>query len=111
MQVVRIENFSLEQLLSAADFRVNFDVALVFSTKYEPEHPLLERWDAWDRLKQKFFGYERDLPTEVAAQILGGHVVFAQMRRGQRVAVIELKRAEVLDAATRRQDLLHHSAF
>jgi hypothetical protein len=111
MQVVRIENFSLEQVLSAADFRANFDVALVFSTKYEPEHPLLERWDAWDGLKKKFFGYERDLPTEVAAQILGGHVVFAQIRRGQRVAVIELRRAEVLDAATRRQDLLRHSAF
>jgi 4-amino-4-deoxy-L-arabinose transferase-like glycosyltransferase len=104
MQVVRIENFSLEQVLSAADFRANFDVALVFSTKYEPEHPLLERWDAWDRLKQKFFGYERDLPTEVAAKILGGRVVFAQKRRGQRVAVIQLNRAEVLDAADTREN-------
>jgi 4-amino-4-deoxy-L-arabinose transferase-like glycosyltransferase len=103
MQVVRVENFSLEQVLSAADFRASFDVALVFSTKYEPERPLLERWDAWDRLKQKFFGYERDLPTEVAAQILGGRVVFAQKRRGQRVAVIQLNRAEVLDAADRRE--------
>src|ERR1700745_1460794 len=97
MQVVRIENFSLEQLLSAADFRTNFDVGLVFLTKYEPEHPLLERWAAWDRLKQKFFGFQRDLPTELAAQILGGHVVFVQKRRGQRVAVIELSRAEVFD--------------
>ncbi len=99
MQVVRIENFSLEQLLSAADFRDNYDVALVFSTKYEPEHPLLERWAAWENLKKKFFGYERDLPTEVAAQLLGGHVVYAQNRRGQRVAVIELSRAEVLNAS------------
>ena len=104
MQVVRIENFSLEQILSAADFRANFDVALVFSTKYEPEHPLLERWDAWDRLKQKFFGYERDLPTAVAAQILGGRVVLEQKRRGQRVAVIQLNRAEVLDAANGREN-------
>jgi hypothetical protein len=101
MQVVRIENFSLEQVLSAADFRSNFDVALVFSTKYEPEHPLLARWNVWDQLKEKFFGYERDLPTELAAQILGGHVVFAQKRQGQRVAVIEIRRAEVLDAAKR----------
>ena len=104
MQVVRIENFSLEQILSAADFRANLDVALVFSTKYEPEHPLLERWDAWDRLKQKFFGYERDLPTAVAAQILGGRVVLEQKRRGQRVAVIQLNRAEVLDAANGREN-------
>jgi hypothetical protein len=104
LQVVRIENFSLEQVLSAAEFRANFDVALVFSTKYEPEHPLLKRWGAWDRLKEKFFGYERDLPADVAAQILGGRVVFAQKRRGQRVAVIELSHAEVLDAANRRED-------
>jgi len=76
----------------------------VFSTKYEPEHPLLERWDAWDRLKQKFFGYERDLPTAVAAQILGGRVVLEQKRRGQRVAVIQLNRAEVLDAANGREN-------
>src|SRR5215831_4262980 len=43
MQVVRIEDFSLEQVLSAADFRSHFDVAFVFSTKYEPRHPLLDR--------------------------------------------------------------------
>jgi hypothetical protein len=104
MQVVRIENFSLEQLLSAADFRTNFDVALVFSTKYEPEHPLLGRWAAWDRLKQKFFGYERDLPTETAAELLGGHIVYAQKRRGQRVAVIELSRAEIFNAVNTRKN-------
>jgi hypothetical protein len=31
-------------------------------------------------------------------------VVFAQKRRGQRVAVIQLNRAEVLDAANRREN-------
>ena len=44
VQVVRIEDFSLEQVLSAADFRSHFEVALVFSTKYEPARPLLDRW-------------------------------------------------------------------
>ena len=46
VQVVRIEDFSLDEVLSAADFRSHFEVALVFSTKYEPAHPLLDRWDA-----------------------------------------------------------------
>src|SRR6201997_3370719 len=69
LQVVRIEDFSLEQALSAAEFRSNFDVALVFSTKYEPAHPLLDRWRTWARLKRQFFGYERDLPPAVAAQM------------------------------------------
>jgi hypothetical protein len=98
MQVVRIEDFSLEQVLSAAEFRQNFDVAFVFSTKYEPTHPLLERWERWTTLKRRFFGYERDLPAEAAARILGGRVVFSEQRIGERVAVIEIERSKVLDA-------------
>ena len=98
MQVVRIEDFSLEQVLSAADFRDHFDVALVFSTKYEPKRPLLERWEKWTELKHRFFGYERDLPAAAAAQILGGRIVFAEERQGQRVAVIEMKQEQILDA-------------
>jgi hypothetical protein len=98
MQVFRIEDFSLEQVISAADFRQNFDVALVFSTKYEPAHPLLDRWQAWAELKHRFFGYERDLPTAAAAQILGGKVVYSEQRDGQRIAVIEIEKPQVFDA-------------
>jgi hypothetical protein len=106
MQVVRIEDFSLEQVVSAADFRPNFDVAFVFSTKYEPRRPLLERWPKWTELKHRFFGYERDLPAEAAAHILGGRVVFAVERRGQRVAVIEMERAEIFNAESSPQNPL-----
>lgn len=98
MQVVRIEDFSLEQIISAADFRSNFDVALVFSTKYEPAHPMLERWQEWTEMKRRFFGYERDLPPGAAARILGGHIVFSEERKGQWVAVIEMQREEFLNA-------------
>jgi hypothetical protein len=122
MQVVQIENFSLDEILSAADFnrnttRQNFDVALVFSTKYDPPHPWLERWldrpdsasgkgalaknslaKKWTDLKQRFFGYHRDLPPAAAAQILGGRIVFAEERKGQWVAVIEMKKDEVQEA-------------
>ena len=98
MKVFRIEDFSLEQVLSAADFRSNFDVALVFSTKYEPAHPLLDRWQTWTDLKRRFFGYERDLPGAAAAQILGGKIVFSEERNGQRISVIELERGEILNA-------------
>jgi hypothetical protein len=91
VQVVRVEDFSLEQVLSAADFRSHFEVALVFSTKYEPAHPLLERWQKWADWKRRFFGFHRDLPPEAAARILGGHVVFAEERKGQWIAVIEME--------------------
>lgn len=105
VQVVRIEDFSAEQVISAADFRDHYQVALVFSTKYEPEHPLLERfassggvaadWRArafarWQTLKRRFFGYHRDLPALLAAQVLGGHIVFSEARKGQWIAVIEM---------------------
>jgi hypothetical protein len=94
MQVVRIEDFTAEQLMSAVDLSSNFDVALVFSTKYEPRHALLERWQTWTELKTRFFGYHRDVPPAAAAQILGGHVVYADHRDGQWVAVIEMDRIE-----------------
>lgn len=98
LQVVRIEDFSLEQVLSAAEFRSHFDVAFVFSTKYEPRHPLLARLDTWVELKRRFFGYERDLPSAAAAQVLGGRIVFSEERHGQRVAVIEMEEPQVFNA-------------
>jgi len=103
MLVVRIEDFSLEQVLSAADFRSHFDAALVFSTKYEPpetllEHWTLQRWKKWEDAKTRFFGFHRDLPPAAAAQILGGHVVFSQERKGQWVAVIEMEKSEIENA-------------
>ncbi len=103
MQVVRIEDFSLEEVLSAADFRSHFEVALVFSTKYEPAHPLLDRWKTWTDLKRRFFGFHRDLPPAAAAQILGGNVVFKEERKGQWVAVIEMEQSEVQNAALHAQ--------
>ena len=98
MQVVRIEDFSLVQVISAADFRENFDVALVFSTKYEPARPLLGQWSAWTDLKRRFFGYEQDLPAPAAAQILGARIVFSAERKGQRIAVLEIEKPEILNA-------------
>lgn len=98
MQVVRIEDFSLEQMLSAADFRSHFQVALVFSTKYEPPHPLLERWTRWISLKRRFFGFHRDIPPAFAARILGGKLVFSEEHNGQWIAVIEMEQADILNA-------------
>lgn len=96
MRVVRIEDFSLDEMFSAADFRSNYDVALVFSTKYEPAPALWDRWRAFTEkrteLKSRFFGFHRDLPPAAAAQILGGHAVFSELRQGQWIAVIEMER-------------------
>jgi hypothetical protein len=101
VQVVRIEDFSPEEVLSAAEFRSHFDVALVFSTKYEPAHPLLDRWKSWEGLKRRFFGFHRDLPPVAISQILGGRIMFSEERKGQWVAVIEIQQEEVQNAAVR----------
>jgi dolichyl-phosphate-mannose-protein mannosyltransferase len=102
MRVVRIENFTLDEILSAADFRDNFssnyEVALIFSTKYEPGPAPWDRWQKWTELKSRYFGFHRDLPPAAAAQILGGPVIFSEQRQGQWIAVIEIKRTEIEEA-------------
>ena len=72
--------------------RDRFDIALVFSTKYEPSHPLLENWQAWQRVKEKFFGYHRDLLPDAIAQRLNGIVVYHDGRNGQWIAVIAMSK-------------------
>jgi len=99
MQVFRIGDFTVEQLMAAADFRSSFDVALVFSTKYEPPHPWFERWHTWQQWKNQFFGYHRDVPPAAAAQILGGRLVYSNRRKGQWVGVIEMERVEEAGAS------------
>jgi hypothetical protein len=86
--VLRIEDFTASQIDLAFAARGRFSEALVFSTKCQPAHPLLENWAAWQRLKERFFGYHRDmLPEEIAAR-LGGTIVFQKKASGQWVAVI-----------------------
>jgi hypothetical protein len=94
MRVVRIENFSLDEVLSAAGFRSNYEAALIFSTKYEPGPARWDHWRAWTELKTRFFGFHRDLPPAAVAQILGAHIVFSEQRSGQWIAVIEMDRVE-----------------
>jgi hypothetical protein len=106
MRVVRIENFSLDEVLSAADFRSaasrsNYEVAFIFSTKYEPGPAWWDHWQCWTELKTRFFGFHRDLPPAAAAGVLGGHVVFSEQRQGQWVAVIEMEKEGIQNAEVR----------
>jgi hypothetical protein len=108
MQVVRIEDFSLDEVLSAADFRSNYEAVLIFSTKYEPGPALWDRWRIWTGMKTRFFGFHLDLPPAAAARILGGHIVFSEQRHGQWLAVIEMERDEMQNAKARREQFLLH---
>lgn len=105
-RIVRIEDFTAEDVMGAAQERAQFDVALVFSTKYEPARPLLGHWPPWERIKARFFGYHRDLPPAIAAQLLGGRVVFTEASVGQWVAVIELEKVMEAKVSVSRQSLV-----
>lgn len=100
MRVLQIENFTVEEMISAADLPAKFDVALVFSTKYDPHHSMLENWRAWQRIKAEYFDYHRDVPPAAAAQLLGGRLVYADGRNGQWVGVIEME--QVVEARSNR---------
>jgi hypothetical protein len=86
--VLRIEDFTAPQVALASLAQERFDAALVFSTKYQPAHPLLENWTWWQRIKERFFGYHRDLSPDEIARRLGGTILYHNEANGQWVAVI-----------------------
>ncbi len=104
MQVVRIHDFSVEQVLSGADARSRFDVALVFSTKYEP-HSIFDRWALWRKWKAQYFDYHVDLTPEAIASVLGGSLVYVEYKRGEWVGIVELQKIE--EARLRTSGLFH----
>ncbi len=99
MQVVRIDDFSVEQVLSGVDARSRFDVALVFSTKYEP-HSIFDRWQLWRKWKAQYFDYHVDLTPEAIASVLGGSLVYVEYKRGEWVGIVELQKIEEADLRT-----------
>jgi hypothetical protein len=93
-RVSRIEDFSDPQIDLAVRGRDHYDVMVAFSTKYQPPHPLfgIENWETWQRIKEKFFGYHRDLLPEDIAQRAGGTIAYHKELNGQWIAVIALAR-------------------
>jgi hypothetical protein len=92
--VVPLEDFSAPQLLAAAHDTSQYDIVLLFATKYQPPHDLFRGFALWQRWQTRFFGYHHDLPPEMAAQLLGGRIIFRESRNGQWIALIAIERAE-----------------
>lgn len=68
--------------------RVPCSYALIFSTKFEPVYQVSEPW--WTRLQTRFFDYHRDLPPQVAAELLGGKIIWHAQRGQEWAAIIAL---------------------
>jgi len=99
LTVVRIENFSPLEIERAAQATDQFDVVFLFTTKWEPPHPLLQRLAFGKGLQERFFDYHEDVSPKVAADILGGRVVRYLNRNNEWVAIIAIEKVE--DAAAR----------
>jgi hypothetical protein len=83
--VIAAKDFSVSELLPARN--APFDVALVFSTKYEPRKPLFQsRW--WTAMSERFFDYHHDLTPEPISAIFGARIVWQDERNGQWIALI-----------------------
>ena len=90
--VYKLEDFSAAQIDRAADEPAKFSAALVFSTKYDPPHPLLSLGAKSKELDEKYFGLHHDLPPEEIAKRLGGQLVWESMDQGHWVALIRFER-------------------
>ena len=98
VDVYKLEDFTAAQVDRAAEEPGKFSAALVFSTKYDPPHPLFTLGAKSAELDEKYFGLHHDLPPEEIARRLGGQLVWENVDQGQWVALIRFER--VLAART-----------
>jgi len=103
IRVVTLENFSPTEIARAAGMRAQYDVVLMFSTKYEPGVNLFDKIPFWETISRRYFDYHRNVPPDLAAALLQGKLVKHWRRGGQWVAVIEIERAESASLEHRRR--------
>jgi len=85
IQVKQIHDYTAESLGVSAE--ADFSVLLAFSTKYEPDHPLIQsHW--WLEISKKYFDYHHDLQPEEIANLVEGRIVWQERRHGQWAAII-----------------------
>jgi hypothetical protein len=84
--IIAIDDFSAGQIAHAAEESQVYSVALVFSTKYDPDSPL-ERLSG-EALDERYFGLHHDLPPEEIARQLGGDLVWKRDDDGMWIALI-----------------------
>jgi 4-amino-4-deoxy-L-arabinose transferase-like glycosyltransferase len=97
VKTTAIENFAMDQIQKAAADPGSFDVALVFSTKWEPPVNRINLGSHNESADTKYFDFHRDLSPGEVAMLLHGDVVWQAHRKGEWAAVIHFPR--VVEAA------------
>ncbi|PYP87506.1 MAG: glycosyltransferase [Candidatus Angelobacter sp. Gp1-AA117] len=89
VRVLKVENFTIEEILKARSMRNQYQVAYLFSTKYD--HPTWFFSRLWDRFNVRYFDYHTDVQPELAASILEGKIVYLARAQAEWVAIVELE--------------------
>jgi len=94
LSVVRVENFSGNEMERAAKAPGEYDIVFLFTTKWQPPNPLWKTLPFGEALQKRFFDYHEDVSPERAAAVLGGRIVSYQNRNNEWVAIIAMERVE-----------------
>lgn len=94
LQVLRVENFSPLEIERAAEATEQFDLVLMFSTKWHPPHPLIQRLPFGEKLQERFFDYHEDVDPHRAAGILGGRMLRYWNRNNEWAAIVTIEKIE-----------------
>ena len=70
----------------------SFDVALLFSTKWEPAAGMVNMGGGHEQADARYFDFHHDLSAEEAAGMLHGDVVWERRRKGEWAAVLHFPR-------------------
>jgi len=110
--VVPIDDFSAPQILHAAQMSPSWNVALVFSTKYDPSTLPFRLGRAGERLDKQYFDFHRDLSPALIARLLQGTVVWQQSRKSEWAAVLAFDRTPPshAPASSRNRPVPHNVA-
>jgi 4-amino-4-deoxy-L-arabinose transferase-like glycosyltransferase len=92
VKTVALQNFALDQIQKAATDPGSYDLALVFSTKWEPPPNRVNLGKHNESADTKYFDFHRDLSPAEVATLLHGDVVWQARRKGEWAAVIHFPR-------------------
>jgi hypothetical protein len=90
LTVVRVENFTGEEMLRASQQEENFDAVVAFSTKYEPPRGFFQYIPGWTFIQTRYFDFHQDLQAKTIAHMLHGRIVWQKATPGEWIAVIEI---------------------
>jgi 4-amino-4-deoxy-L-arabinose transferase-like glycosyltransferase len=97
VKTVAIQNFAIDQIQKAAADPGSYDVAFIFSTKWDPPPNQINLARRNQSSDARYFDFHRDLsPTEIAT-LIHGDVVWQAHRKGEWAAVIHFPR--IVEAA------------